>query len=73
MEEYSDCLPSKKVIIDRFKWQGLQEKQQEQPGTWEPSQGFFEDKRKGRKPASIWPFAGLAVYSILASRPTNTR
>jgi hypothetical protein len=44
MEQYSDCLPSKKVNIDRFKWQGLQEKQHEQTRTWEPSQGFFEDK-----------------------------
>ena len=44
MEQYSDCLPSKKDNIDRLKWQGLQEKQHEQPRTWEPSRGFFEDK-----------------------------
>lgn len=64
MEQYSDCLSSKKVNIDRYKWQGLQGKQREQPRTWNHLRASLKTKETEKTRVQM---AGRRTSRILKS------
>jgi hypothetical protein len=62
---------AEKFNFDEFKSEGLHEKQQQQLGTWEPSQHLFKDRGKPRKPVSRWPVAGFSGCILTSSQQSD--